>query len=83
MTDPMALLGTVAWILVVVVLLGLFGTTDGGAWSIAGGVARGVRDWAGGDGRAASAAPGAAADTGVASPETAAVTEELDDHPIR
>ena len=42
----LALLGTAGWVLLVGVILALFGTTEGGAWSIAGGVARGVRDWA-------------------------------------
>ena len=42
-----ALLLTAAWVVVVSVILALFGRTAGGAWSIAGGVARGVRDWAG------------------------------------
>ena len=41
----LALLSTIVWILIVAVILGLFGTTSGGAWSIAGSVARGVRDW--------------------------------------
>jgi hypothetical protein len=42
-----ALVLTAAWVVVVSVILALFGRTAGGAWSIAGGVARGVRDWAG------------------------------------
>jgi hypothetical protein len=42
-----ALLLTAAWVVVVAVILALFGRTAGGAWSIAGTVARGVRDWAG------------------------------------
>ncbi len=41
-----ALLLTAAWVILVSVILALFGRTAGGAWSIAGGVARGVRSWA-------------------------------------
>jgi hypothetical protein len=43
----LALLSTAGWVVLVGVILALFGTTEGGAWSIAGSVARGVRDWAG------------------------------------
>ena len=42
-----ALLLTAGWIVLVVLILMLFGRTAGGAWSIAGSVARGVREWAG------------------------------------
>ena len=41
-----ALLLTAGWVVVVAVILVLFGRTAGGAWSIAGGLARGVRSWA-------------------------------------
>ena len=41
------LIMTLAWVALVGVLLGLFGRSEGGAWSIAGDVARGVRSWAG------------------------------------
>lgn len=43
----LALLTTAGWVVLVGVILALFGSTEGGAWSIAGSVARGVRDWAG------------------------------------
>jgi hypothetical protein len=42
-----ALLLTAGWVVLVLVILVLFGRTVGGAWSIAGGVARGVREWRG------------------------------------
>ena len=42
-----ALVLTAGWVVLVGLILVLFGRTVGGAWSIAGGVARGVRDWAG------------------------------------
>lgn len=41
-----ALLMTAGWVVLVGIILVLFGRTAGGAWSIAGGVARGVRSWA-------------------------------------
>ena len=41
-----ALILTAAWAVVVAILLVLFGRTAGGGWSIAEGVARGIRDWA-------------------------------------
>ena len=41
-----ALVLTAGWIVLVAVILVLFGRTAGGAWSIAGGVVRGVRSWA-------------------------------------
>jgi hypothetical protein len=37
---------TAIWVAIVSAILVLFGRTAGGAWSIAGSVARGVRDWA-------------------------------------
>ena len=40
-----ALLSTGAWAAVTIGLIVAFGRTEGGAWSIVGGVARGVRDW--------------------------------------
>jgi len=40
-----ALLSTGAWAAVTIGLIIAFGRTEGGAWSIVGGVARGVRDW--------------------------------------
>jgi hypothetical protein len=40
-----ALLSTGAWAAIVVGIIIAFGRTEGGGWSIAGGVARGVRDW--------------------------------------
>jgi hypothetical protein len=58
MTDQvLALLATAGWILLVGVILALFGTTSGGAWSIAGSVARGVTEWVG-----SRVHPGAVAD---------------------
>ncbi len=41
-----ALVLTAGWVVLIAVILVLFGRTPGGAWSIAGSVARGVRDWA-------------------------------------
>jgi hypothetical protein len=41
-----ALLLTAGWVVLVALILVLFGRTAGGAWSIAGGLARGVRSWA-------------------------------------
>ena len=41
-----ALLMTAGWVVLVGIILVLFGRTAGGAWSIAGGVVRGVRSWA-------------------------------------
>jgi len=38
-------LSTLAWLIFTVVFVALFGRTEGGGWSIAGSVARGVRDW--------------------------------------
>ena len=69
-----ALLLTAAWVIVVSVILALFGRTAGGAWSIAGGVARGVRDWVGTrvDPRPVSTSPMAAA-----SPTPRAEVEDL------
>jgi hypothetical protein len=40
-----ALLSTGAWAAVTIGIVVAFGRTEGGAWSIVGGVARGVRDW--------------------------------------
>jgi hypothetical protein len=40
-----ALISTGAWAAITVALIVAFGRTEGGAWSIVGGVARGVRDW--------------------------------------
>lgn len=40
-----ALLSTGAWAAITIALIVAFGRTEGGAWSIVGGVARGVRDW--------------------------------------
>lgn len=40
-----ALLSTGAWAAMTIGLIVAFGRTEGGAWSIVGGVARGVRDW--------------------------------------
>jgi hypothetical protein len=61
----LALLATAGWVLVVAVILGLFGTTSGGAWSLAGSVARGVTEWAGHrrDARVPRIPAGAAAET--------------------
>jgi len=38
-------LSTLAWLVFTVSFVVLFGRTEGGGWSIAGSVARGVRDW--------------------------------------
>jgi hypothetical protein len=38
-------LSTLAWLVFTVSVVVLFGRSEGGGWSIAGGVARGVRDW--------------------------------------
>ena len=43
--SALAAISTLAWVALVGVIIGLFGREEGGAWSIAGGVARGVRDW--------------------------------------
>ena len=40
-----ALLSTGAWAVITIALIVAFGRSEGGAWSIVGGVARGVRDW--------------------------------------
>lgn len=42
-----AVLMTIGWIVLVGAILAAFGRTVGGAWSIAGSVARGVTEWAG------------------------------------
>jgi hypothetical protein len=41
----LALLGTIGWFVLTVALLVLFGRTEGGGWSIASGVARGIHAW--------------------------------------
>ena len=43
--SELAAISTLAWVALVGVIIGLFGREEGGAWSIASGVARGVRDW--------------------------------------
>jgi hypothetical protein len=43
--SALAAISTLAWVALVGVIIGLFGREEGGAWSIASGVARGVRDW--------------------------------------
>ena len=84
MPDQMlALLATAGWIVVVAVILALFGTTSGGAWSIAGRVARGVTEWAGARAHASStrdaASEGPTADPFATMPS--AETEELGTRP--
>jgi hypothetical protein len=39
------LIATIGWFVLTIGLLVVFGRTEGGAWSIASGVARGIRDW--------------------------------------
>ena len=79
MPDQMlALLATAGWIVLVAVILELFGTTSGGAWSIAGGVARGVTEWAGGHVHA-SATRDAASDGPTAHPLSASPSAETED----
>ena len=74
--NVLALLGTVGWIVVVGVILRLFGTTEGGAWSIVGGVARGVRSWAGSHRPSSAAGPPVSA-----RPRSALVADRPQDRP--
>lgn len=78
-----AMLATAAWVVLVFTILALFGSTSGGAWSIAGSVARGVRDWSGGH-AAADAAPSAAALSTAEDSKRApiAVVDDLGDRPL-
>ena len=83
----LALLATAGWIVLVAVILALFGTTSGGAWSIAGSVARGVRDWSGHeDARADTASVTPPTSTAPRDSEPSSPRAELDDHgerPVR
>jgi hypothetical protein len=78
----LAVLSTAGWVVLVGVLLALFGRTEGGAWSIAGTVARGVRDWAGRQGPALEHGAAAARAESGAEPGTPDI-EELADRPTR
>jgi hypothetical protein len=72
---------TAIWVAIVSAILVLFGRTVGGGWSIAGSVARGVRDWAGnraGGRRVVSTSPrSAGAALPAARPSDRAELEEL------
>jgi hypothetical protein len=70
-----ALLMTAGWVVLVVVILVLFGRTSGGAWSIAGTVARGVRDWAGT--RSDASRPASPSSDSPASPSPTAAVQDL------
>ena len=74
-----ALLLTAGWVVLVILILALFGGTAGGAWSIAGGLARGLREWAGAHGPDTGRAPGPPED---ASPGPLAETEDLGTRPM-
>jgi hypothetical protein len=80
----LAVISTLGWVLIVGVLLGLFGRTEGGAWSIAGSVARGVRDWSTSriPARPGTSSPGSTAASAASSPKEEPVSSpaaELDD----
>ena len=72
-----ALLLTAGWLVLVGVILVLFGRTAGGAWSIAGSVARGITEWAGSRLRNAGDAASPAGSTS----QSAAETIDLGDRP--